>query len=156
MVLLGPFGTYLPGIVRYFLACGSIIHNAATFSVFHSTLKRFIFIHNFKYHHLSIYTRLGFSHALAFDATRLVAPVTCELLMKLTWDIAVNAFDFTHALKTLLQDVCDLSWHMSNVYLTPNGAHCYTWTHRDIQPWGKHLPIQCFQCGVVLWSLSSA
>ena len=86
---------------------------------------------------------------LAFDTARLLTITTSELLMMLTRNVIINGFKFTQTLKFLLQDMSELGRHTSIIHFTSEGMTQYMWTHRDIQPWGEHLPVQCFKCSII-------
>jgi hypothetical protein len=92
---------------------------------------------------------LGVSDALAFDAKHLSAVNTVDLLAKLTKSIVIHGFKFTEALKHSLRHCSTLGRHTGIVHLAHDHAAKYSWAHRDYQPWGQVLPLQCVQCGVL-------
>ena len=71
-------------------------------------------------------------------------------------------FEFSRALEQALMECPALGMHTGAVHLMwsqlVGGAELlegykYVWTHRDRQPWGEPLLIQCKQCGTVQkWS----
>jgi hypothetical protein len=81
--------------------------------------------------------------------------------MKLSRNVLVHQISFTIALEYLLRDESKLGMHTGVVHITPDTVMRYIGSHRDIQPWGKTIPIQCPVCFVVqkwtsVWLLSSA
>ncbi|KAN0085866.1 hypothetical protein V8E55_007000, partial [Tylopilus felleus] len=130
--LLTPFKQLLPGAIAYFLTCGFLVRNEQTFKMFCEGIWS-----------------LKFGHVLAFDAPHLITVLTSELLMKLTRNVVVHQIDFVVALKYLLQDISELGKYTSILHITSNAVACYSWSHRDIQPWGQHIPVQYSQCRVV-------
>ena len=92
---------------------------------------------------------LNVRNGLAFDAARLVTSHATGLLMKLSRNMLVHQIGFAVALKHLLQDESELGMHTRMVHITPNVVMCYIWSHRDIQPWGKSIPMQCPTCVIM-------
>ena len=92
---------------------------------------------------------LNVRHGLAFDAARLETSHATGLLMKLSRNMLVHQIGFAVALEHLLQDESELCMHTGVVHITPNVVTRYTWSHRDIQPWGKSIPTQCPTCFIV-------
>ena len=85
-----------------------------------------------------------------------------ESLIRITRSVVIYSFQFTKALEQVLTESPLLGMHTGIVHLawsqSDNEADLlkgckYVWTHRDHQPWGQPLPIQCPQCGTVQkWS----
>jgi len=78
--------------------------------------------------------------------------------MRLTRSVVIYGFQFTEAVEKVLTESPLLGMHTGVVHLvwkeSVDGADSlegckYVWTHRECQPWGQLLPIQCPQCGTV-------
>ncbi|KAM6489444.1 hypothetical protein JOM56_015077 [Amanita muscaria] len=131
-VLLDPFEHLMKGSILYLLACGAVVGNQEAFVHFKQSVQRF-----------------SIAHALAFDAPRLSPTMTAEFLMRLTKSYVINGYPFTQALEHLLPDVTELGKHTSIIHFCERDIVKYSWTHREYQPWGVSLPIQCPACGVL-------
>jgi len=99
-----------------------------------------------------IYTNYGFnslgvSDALAFDAKNLSTVNTIELVMKLCKQIIILGEEFSSALRQSLRECVTVGKHTNIVHLGVGSARKYIWAHKDYQPWGNKLPLQCPQCG---------
>lgn len=131
----------------YLLACGSIIRNEDSFSLLHQAVRRYGSCCRVS----RLLTSFSFKlkHMLAFDAPRLVTSNTTGLLTKLTRNVVVHHIEFVTALEHLLRDETELGMHTGLVHITPDAAMRYIWTHRQTQPWGKYIPVQCPECFVV-------
>lgn len=77
--------------------------------------------------------------------------------MRVTKSVVIHGFDFTHALEHVLKESAHLGMHTGVVHFSlgdQGDANVlevvkYVWAHRDYQPWGVELPMQCPQCGAV-------
>jgi len=80
---------------------------------------------------------------------------TVDLLTKVTKSVVIHGFNFTEALEHTLKQCPALGKHSGLIHLTPGCVTRYIWAHREYQPWGTRLPLQCPQCGVLnSWSLA--
>jgi hypothetical protein len=92
---------------------------------------------------------LGIGNALAFDAEGLTALNTVGLLADVTKSTVIHGFDFTAALEHALKQSHTLGKHSNIIHLTPHSITQYLWAHKDYQPWGRKLAVQCPQCGIL-------
>jgi hypothetical protein len=98
----------------------------------------------------------GVAHAVAFDAENLSTVNTVDLLTKVTKSVVIHGFDFPAALEHALRLCPGLGKHSGLYHFTPHCTMRYVWAHKEYQPWGKRLPVQCPQCGVLnTWSSAS-
>ncbi|KIM50695.1 hypothetical protein SCLCIDRAFT_144838, partial [Scleroderma citrinum Foug A] len=76
----------------------------------------------------------------------------------LTRLVVIYEFQFTEAIEKVLTEsplldmhtgVVHLAWRESADGADPLKGCKYIWMHRDCQPWGQTLPIQCPKCGTV-------
>lgn len=72
-----------------------------------------------------------------------------DLLPKVTKSIIIHGFNFAPALEHALKQCLTLGRHTNIIHLTPHCVTRYLWAHRDYQPWGRKLPLQCPQCGIL-------
>ena len=80
-----------------------------------------------------------------------------EALMRVTKSVVIHGFEFTQALEHVLKESAHLGMHTGIVHFSladPKDTNMlnvvkYVWAHRDYQPWGVKLPMQCPQCGTV-------
>ena len=91
---------------------------------------------------------LGIENALAFDVERLSTLNTVDLLPKITQSVVIHGFNFTEALEKALKENFKLGRHTNVFHFTPDCVTKYLWAHKDYQPWGHKLPLQCSQCGI--------
>lgn len=89
------------------------------------------------------------ANALAFDASNLSTVNTVELLTKVTKSVVIHGFSFTEALEHALKHSFMLGKHSNVFHFTPEHVTQYLWAHKDYQPWGTLLPLQCPQCGIL-------
>src|SRR5437879_3742089 len=82
-----------------------------------------------------------------------------EPLSRITKSVVVHGFDFVKALEHILQESSTLGMHTAVFHFraadpgTDVKTVRYVWMHRDYQPWGQSLPMQCPQCRTVQkWS----
>jgi hypothetical protein len=79
-----------------------------------------------------------------------LSPVnTVDLFTKVTKSVVINGFDFISALEHTLKQCLTLERHTNVVHIHPSGITKYIWAHRDYQPWGKRLPLQCWECRIL-------
>jgi hypothetical protein len=98
---------------------------------------------------------LAVGNALAFDAKRLSAVNTTDLLTKVTKSVIINGFDFSPALEHALKHSPTLGRHTNVLHFSSDAVTHYIWAHKDYQPWGKTSPLQCPQCGILdPWKLT--
>ncbi len=69
--------------------------------------------------------------------------------MKITKSVIIHEFDFTKALETALKECLMLGKHTNIVHFTQHDTMMYIWVNKTFQPWGKMLPLQCLQCGIL-------
>jgi len=74
---------------------------------------------------------------------------TVDLLTKVTKSVVIHGFDFTEALEHTLKQCSMLGKHSGIIHFTPHCITRYIWAHKDYQPWGQRLPLQCSQCGIL-------
>lgn len=139
-VLFSPFGDILHGALFVLLACGSAIRDKTSFAGLQDTIVR---------HRLS--------NTIAFDAERLQVVLTSNLIVGVVERTFIEGYPIQMAMPEALGESSRLGYH-SSVYLLTL-AHTdttlqltvtkYTWSHRDIRPWGNSLPSQCPQCGCI-------
>jgi hypothetical protein len=86
---------------------------------------------------------------LAFDVECLSTINTADLLSKVTQSVVIHGFNFTKALKHALKESIRLGRHTNILHFTPDCITKYSWAHKDYQPWGYRLPLQCPQCGIL-------
>ena len=84
-----------------------------------------------------------------FDALGLQATSTAELLARLTKCTVIHSLDFSKVLEDILSDMSELGRHCSIIHFINGKVIRYVWAHKTIWPWGKHISIQCIQCGVL-------
>lgn len=89
---------------------------------------------------------LGIDDALAFDAPHLSPVKTVDLLMNVTKSVVLHNFTFVDALEHSLKNATDLGKHSAIIHISGK-VNKYVWSHKDYQPWGTALPLQCPQCG---------
>jgi len=77
-----------------------------------------------------------------------------DLLSKVIKSVIIHRFDFGAALEHALKLCPALGKHSGLFHFTPQCINRYIWAHKLYQPWGRKLPLQCPQCGVLnSWSL---
>ncbi|KAG6377670.1 hypothetical protein JVT61DRAFT_14436 [Boletus reticuloceps] len=130
-LVLGPFKDVLQGSIMYFVLCGAVVRNQEAFAGLRAGLKT-----------------LGVNHALAFDALHLSPVKTIDLLMQVTKSVVLHDFKFTEALEHALRNASALGKHSAIIHIASKVTK-YVWSHKDYQPWGTMLPLQCPQCGVL-------
>ena len=102
----------------------------------------------------SVSNSLGIGNALAFDAEGLSPVLALDLLTNVTKSVVIHGFGFTEALEHTLKQCLTLGKHTSIVHFKPHCVMQYVWAHKDYQPWGHTLPLQCPQCGILNpWTL---
>ncbi|KIK14297.1 hypothetical protein PISMIDRAFT_117281, partial [Pisolithus microcarpus 441] len=139
-ILLSPFGDILHGGLFVLLACGSVIRNKASFT----SLQDAIIRHRF-------------SSTIAFDAERLQVVLTSNLILGVVERTFIEGYPVQMAMPEALGESSRLGYHSSVYLLTLACTNTtleltvtkYTWSHRDIRPWGNSLPSQCLQCGCI-------
>lgn len=85
-------------------------------------------------------------NALAFDAKNLSTVNTVGLLTHVTKSMVIHGFAFTPALENALKECLTLGKHTGIIHFTPRSATKYLRAHKEMQPWGHKLPLQCPQC----------
>ncbi|KAI5981004.1 hypothetical protein EDD15DRAFT_2204730 [Pisolithus albus] len=98
-----------------------------------------------------------FSSTIAFDAERLQVVLTSNLILGIVDRTFIQGYPVRMAMPEALGESSRLGYHSSVYLLTlacTNSAleltvTKYTWSHRDIRPWGNPLPSQCPQCGCI-------
>lgn len=88
-------------------------------------------------------------NTLAFDAEHLTTINTVDLLSKITQSVVIHGFNFTEALQHTLRETFRLGRHTNVLHITPESVTRYLWAHKEYQPWGHKLPLQCPQCGIL-------
>jgi hypothetical protein len=97
---------------------------------------------------------LEVGNTLAFDAERLSTLNIADLLMKVTKSVVIHGYSFVKALEHAIKECAALGKHTNILHITPSDVTRYVWAHRDYQPWGTRLSIQCSQCGTLNpWSV---
>ena len=86
---------------------------------------------------------------MAFDAPRLSTVNTVDILTKVTKSVVLHSYQFTSALEHTLKQCLTLGKHTNLLHFHSDSVTYYLWAHRDYQPWGKRLPLQCPQCGIL-------
>lgn len=74
---------------------------------------------------------------------------TVDILTKVTRSVVVHSYNFTSALEHTLKQCLTLGKHTNVLHFHSDSVTYYLWAHRDYQPWGKRLPLQCPQCGIL-------
>lgn len=97
----------------------------------------------------SVSNSLGVANTLAFNAEYLSTVNTVDLLTKVTKSVVIHGFGFTEALEHSLKQCSTLGRHTGIIHFAHHTITKYLWAHRDYQPWGQTLPLQCPQCGVL-------
>jgi hypothetical protein len=92
---------------------------------------------------------LGVENALAFDAEDLSTLNTVDLLSKVTQSVVIQGFNFAEALEHTLKESFKLGRHTNVFHFSSDHVTQYLWAHKDYQPWGKKLPLQCPQYGIL-------
>lgn len=92
---------------------------------------------------------MGVANTLAFDTPNLSPVNTVDLFTKVTKSVIINGFKFIPALEHTLRQCLTLGRHTNIIHIYPQGVTRYIWAHRDYQPWGLRLPLQCQQCGIL-------
>ena len=87
-------------------------------------------------------------HALAFDAPYLSPVKTADLLMNVTKSAVLHHFGFVDALEHALKSADALGKHSAVIHFAAEVTK-YVWSHKEYQPWGTVLPLQCPQCGIL-------
>ena len=72
-----------------------------------------------------------------------------DLFTKVTKSVIINGYSFTSALEHTLRQCLTLGRHTNIIHLHSQGVTRYIWAHRDYQPWGQQLPLQCPHCGIL-------
>lgn len=89
------------------------------------------------------------SHALTFDAELLSTSNTTDFVAKVFKWVVIHGYTFENALEKSINDCSSMGKHTGVVHLTPGSVTKFIWAHKEIQPWGEKLPLQCPQCGVL-------
>ncbi|KAG8212830.1 hypothetical protein J3R82DRAFT_11128 [Butyriboletus roseoflavus] len=97
--------------------------------------------------------RFGFVASVAFDACCFHPSIAWAFLVTLTDLVVLQGHTFPDAVPVTLEQSNNLNRY-SRVYVLLlsqdrkiiNTAR-YLWLHRDYQPWGKDVPMQCPKCG---------
>ncbi len=92
---------------------------------------------------------LGVANALAFDSMSLSTVNTVDILTKVTKSVVIHSYSFTPALEHTLKQCLTLGKHTNLLHFHSDTVTYYLWAHRDYQPWGKKLPLQCPNCGIL-------
>ena len=68
-----------------------------------------------------------------------------DLLSKVTQSVVIHTFNFTEALEQMLKENFKLgkSTNVLHFTFTPDCVTKYMWAHKEYQPWGHKLPLQC-------------
>lgn len=81
---------------------------------------------------------------------------TVDILTKVTKSVIIHSYSFPTALEHTLKQCLTLGKHTNILHFHSDGVTYYLWAHRDYQPWGKRLPLQCPQCGILNpWALTT-
>ncbi len=95
------------------------------------------------------FNSLGVANALAFDSMSLSTVNTVDILTKVTKSVVIHSYSFTPALEHTLKQCLTLGKHTNLLHFHSDSVTYYLWAHRDYQPWGKKLPLQCPNCGIL-------
>ena len=136
----------------FLLACGSVVNVEQSFVEFQHGLREYVSC--FVY---VVYTvlltrlpnRLGIENTLAFDAERLSAVNSVDVLMKVIKHSIIHGYQFYDALEHALNQGVFLGRHTNVIHITPRTITRYMWAHKTYQPWGHRSPVQCRQCGIL-------
>jgi hypothetical protein len=74
---------------------------------------------------------------------------TANLLSGLTRSVVTHGFGFVESLEEQLRHCFKLGRHTNVVHFTSEHVTKYLWAHKDYQPWGFKLYLQCPQCGIL-------
>ena len=96
-----------------------------------------------------VFNSLGVANALAFDTLGLSPVDTVDVLTKVTKATIIHGYTFTKALEHSLKQCVSLGRQTNVLHFHSEGVTYYIWAHRDYQLWGKKLPLQCPQCGIL-------
>ncbi|KAN0086259.1 hypothetical protein V8E55_007393 [Tylopilus felleus] len=86
---------------------------------------------------------LGVQHALHLSPVK-----TVKLLMNVTKSVVLHDFEFVNTLEQALKNATLLGKHSGIIHVASRVTK-YVWSHKDYQPWGTALPLQCPQCGLL-------
>jgi hypothetical protein len=134
----------------FMLACGSVVGSDQSIRALRRSLNRWV--------HVSAYimcitnqvsNSFRIQDALAFDAKHLAAVRTAELLTNLTESVIIEGYNFTEALEHNIKECLSLGKHTNVIHLTLTSITRYLWAHKEYQPWGQRLSLQCPQCGIL-------
>jgi hypothetical protein len=75
--------------------------------------------------------------------------MAANLLMEVTKSVIIHGFEFAESLEHVLKESSALGRHTNILHFTPFRVTKYLWAHKEYQPWGFKLPLQCEQCGIL-------
>jgi hypothetical protein len=97
--------------------------------------------------------RIPFIHIVAFEGQARHEGSFIPFLITLAQHIFIEGFDLTDQFTFLLPSAATFQHHTNILHLrrTQDALHVqrWTWTHKDVKPWGKILPPQCPACHVL-------
>lgn len=149
--ILGPFSAKLDGSMLFLFACGSVVKKEPAFDELKKGLRKYVSYFLFRIYRIAnnAFNRLGVANAIAFDAERLSTVNTVDLLPKVIKSTIIHGFPFDKALEDGLRQCPSLGKHTNVVHFTPHSVIKYLWAHKKYQPYGRQIPIQCPQCGIL-------
>jgi hypothetical protein len=93
---------------------------------------------------------LGVENAVAFDAEKLTTLGTSDLVKDIIKSVVIHGFEFEDAFESSIRHHSYTVGKQTNIlHFSGLSVQKYVWAHKEIQPWGNRIPLQCPQCGAL-------